>query len=195
MINKTKKRCSWCLKDPIYIKYHDEEWGVPVHNDRKHFEFLVLESAQAGLSWLTILKRREGYRLAYDGFDPVKVAEYGEKKVEEMMNYEGIIRNRRKIGSSIKNAKVFLKIQDEFGSFDKYIWSYTDQKTILNCFKELKEIPAKTELSEKISKDLKKRGCSFLGPTIVYSYLQAVGIINDHLIDCFRYEELKNIKE
>lgn len=195
MINKTKKRCSWCLKDHIYIKYHDEEWGVPVHNDRKHFEFLVLESAQAGLSWLTILKRREGYRLAYDGFDPVKVAGYGEKKVEEMMNYEGIIRNKRKIESSIKNAKVFLKIQDEFGSFDKYIWSYTDQKTILNCFKELKEMPAKTELSEKISKDLKKRGCSFLGPTIIYSYLQAVGIINDHLVDCFRYEELKNIKE
>lgn len=190
MIDKTKKRCSWCLKDPIYVKYHDEEWGVPVHDDKKHFEFLVLESAQAGLSWLTILKRREGYKLIYDGFDPVKVAKYDEIKIEEMMNYDGIIRNRRKIESSIRNAKVFLQIQNEFGSFDEYIWSYTDQKPIINTYKELKDVPAKTELSEKISKDLKKRGCSFLGPTIIYSFLQAVGIINDHLVDCFRYKEL-----
>ena len=190
MIDKTKKRCSWCLKDPIYVKYHDEEWGVPVHDDKKHFEFLVLESAQAGLNWLTILKRREGYKLVYDGFDPIKVANYDEKKIEKMMKYDGIIRNRRKIESSIKNAKVFLQIQNEYGSFDKYIWSYTGQKLIINTYKELKDVPAKTELSEKISKDLKKRGCSFLGPTIIYSFLQAVGIINDHVVDCFRYKEL-----
>ena len=193
MIDKIKKRCSWCLKDPIYIKYHDEEWGVPVHDDKIHFEFLVLESAQAGLSWLTILKRREGYRKAYDGFDPNKVAKYDEEKIKEMMNDEGIIRNRRKIEASIKNAKVFLQIQNEFGSFDKYIWFFTDGKSIINSFNKLEDLPAKSELSEKISKDLKKRGCTFLGSTIMYSYLQAVGIINDHLVDCFRYKELTNI--
>lgn len=191
MIDKMKKRCPWCLKDPIYIKYHDEEWGVPVHDDKKHFEFLVLESAQAGLSWLTILKRREGYRIAYDGFDPAKVAKYDEKNIEEMMNYKGIIRNRRKIVASIKNAKVFLQIQNEFGSFDKYIWSFTDEKPIINSYKKLEDIPAKTELSQNISKDLKKRGCSFLGATIIYSYIQAVGIVNDHIINCFRYKEIK----
>lgn len=184
------KRCSWCLNDPIYIKYHDEEWGVPVHDDNKHFEFLVLESAQAGLSWLTILKRREGYRKAYDDFDPNKVAEYDEEKIDEMMSDKGIIRNRRKIESSIKNARVFLDIQKEFGSFDKYIWSFTNGKVVKNHYESIEDIPAKTDLSEKVSKNLKKRGCSFLGPTIMYSHLQAVGIINDHTIDCFRYDQV-----
>lgn len=184
-----KNRCEWCLSDPIYIRYHDEEWGIPVHNDKIHFEFLVLESAQAGLSWITILKRRDGYKKAYDEFDVEKISKYDRKKIEELLNNKDIIRNKKKIESSIANAKAFIGIQKEFDSFDNYIWSFTNGKPIINSYKNIEDIPAKTELSEKISKDLKKRGFSFLGPTIVYSYLQAVGIINDHVVDCFRYKE------
>ena len=183
-------RCPWCGNDELYIKYHDEEWGVPVHCDHKHFEFLVLESAQAGLSWITILRKRENYRKAYDEFDPVQVAKYDEEKIEELMENPGIIRNRRKIEASINNAKRFLEIQKEFGSFDDYIWSFVDGKPIINQWKSGSEVPANTKLSDKITKDLKKRGFKFLGSTIIYSYMQAVGLVNDHLTSCFRYKDL-----
>lgn len=183
-------RCPWCLKDEIYIKYHDVEWGVPVHDDRVHFEFLVLESAQAGLNWLTILKKRDNYRKTYSGFDPQKVSLFDEKKVQELLNDGGIIRNRRKIESSIENAKAFLKIQREFGSFDAYIWGFTDGKPIINCWESIDEVPAKTSLSDKISNDLKKRGFKFVGSTIIYSHMQATGIVNDHITSCFRHKEL-----
>jgi len=164
--------------------------GVPVHDDRKHFEFLVLEGAQAGLSWATILKRRENYRKAYDNFDPAKVANYDEAKVEELLANAGIIRNRKKIESSINNAKRFLEVQQEFGSFDKYIWRFVDYKPVINSWKTLSEIPANTELSDEISKDLKKRGFSFVGSTIIYAHIQAIGLVNDHIVSCFRYRQL-----
>ncbi|HHY65238.1 MAG TPA: DNA-3-methyladenine glycosylase I [Clostridiaceae bacterium] len=183
-------RCPWCGNDELYVKYHDEEWGVPVHDDRKHFEFLILESAQAGLSWLTILRKRENYRKAYDGFDPVKVAQYDEKKIEEMMNDPGIIRNRRKIESSINNARRFLEIQKEFGSFDNYIWSFVNYKPLWNHWTDISKVPARTELSDRISRDLKSRGFRFLGSTIIYSHLQATGLVNDHLVSCFRREDV-----
>ncbi len=186
------ERCPWPVNDELYIKYHDEEWGVPVHDDRKHFEFLVLEGAQAGLSWSTILKRRENYRKAYDNFDPVKVARYDEAKIKELLANSGIIRNRKKIESSINNAKRFLEVQKEFGSFDKYIWSFVDHKPVINSWKTLSDIPAKTELSDRISKDLKKRGFSFVGSTIIYAHIQAIGLVNDHLVSCFRYNQLIN---
>jgi DNA-3-methyladenine glycosylase I len=185
------ERCPWPGKDELYIKYHDEEWGVPVHDDRKHFEFLVLEGAQAGLSWATILKRRENYRKAYDNFDPARVANYDEAKVEELLANAGIIRNRKKIASSINNAKRFLEVQQELGSFDNYIWSFVDYKPVINSWKTLSEIPATTELSDQISKDLKKRGFSFVGSTIIYAHIQAIGLVNDHLVSCFRYDQLK----
>lgn len=172
------------------MKYHDDEWGVPVHDDKIHFEFLVLESAQAGLSWLTILKRRENYRRLYDDFNAEKVARYDEKRVELMLKDPGIIRNRKKIESSISNAKHFLEIAEEFGSFDKYIWGFTNGKVIVNKWKTKEELPANTELSDGIAKDLKKRGFRFLGSTIVYAHLQSIGVINDHLVDCYRYKEL-----
>lgn len=181
------KRCPWCGNDELYIKYHDEEWGVPVHDDRKHFEFLVLESAQAGLSWLTVLKKRENYRKAYDNFDAQKVSQYDEVKIQELMQNAGIIRNRRKIEASINNAKRFLEIQEEFGSFDNYIWSFVDSKPVKNHWKDLSQMPATSDLSDRVSQDLKKRGFKFLGSTIVYAHLQATGLINDHLVDCFRY--------
>jgi len=183
-------RCPWCLSDDIYIKYHDEEWGVPVHEDKKHFEFFVLESAQAGLSWITILRKRENYRKAYADFDPIKVLQYDEKKVEELIKNSGIIKNRKKIEASIHNAKRFIEIQKEFGSFDQYIWGFVNYKPIINAWEKIEDIPSKTELSDKISQDLKKRGFIFIGSTIIYSYMQAVGIVNDHLISCFRYKEL-----
>lgn len=164
--------------------------GVPVHDDRKHFEFLVLEGAQAGLSWATILKRRENYRKAYDNFDPARVANYDEAKVEELLANAGIIRNRKKIESSINNAKRFLEVQQEFGSFDKYIWRFVDYKPVINSWKTLSEIPANTELSDEISKDLKKRGFSFVGSTIIYAHIQAIGLVNDHIVSCFRYRQL-----
>lgn len=186
-------RCSWCEKEEIYVEYHDKEWGVPVFDDRKQFEFIVLESAQAGLSWLTILKRRENYRKAYDDFDPVKVAQYDTEKLEELMNNAGIIRNRMKIEASINNAKRFLEIQQEFGSFSNYIWSFVNNKPIINKPASISEIPATTELSDTISKDLKSRGFKFMGSTIVYAHLQAVGVINDHVTSCFRYEEVNSL--
>ncbi|MBE6823687.1 MAG: DNA-3-methyladenine glycosylase I [Ruminococcaceae bacterium] len=182
-------RCEWCTSDELYIKYHDEEWGVPVHDDRKQFEFLVLESAQAGLSWLTILKKRENYRAAYDNFDPVKVAAYDDKKIEELLSNPGIIRNRRKIESSINNARCFLEVQKEFGSFDKYIWKFVDYQPVINHYQNISEIPATSSLSDIISKDLKARGFRFLGSIVVYSHLQAIGIINDHIDSCFRKEK------
>lgn len=189
------ERCPWCGTDELYVKYHDEEWGVPVHDDRKHFEFLVLESAQAGLNWLTVLRKRENYRKAYDGFDPLKVSEYDEEKYNELLNNKGIIRNKLKIRASINNARCFIKIQQEFGSFDKYIWSFTDNKQVVNNWKTISEVPATSELSDRVSADLKKRGFKFLGSTIVYAHLQATGLINDHITSCFRYHNVKVRKE
>lgn len=184
-------RCPWCGDDELYIKYHDEEWGVPVHDERKHFEFLVLESAQAGLSWITILRKRENYRSAYNEFNPVKVAQYDDDKINELLQNQGIIRNKKKIEASINNAKMFLKVQQEFGSFDNYIWSFVDGKPLINSWKNITEVPAKSELSDKVSKDLKMRGFKFLGSIIIYSHLQATGIINDHIKDCFRHKEMR----
>ena len=180
-------RCPWCGTDELYVKYHDEEWGVPVHDDKKHFEFLVLESAQAGLSWLTVLRKRENYRKAYDNFDAAKVALYDENKLNELIQNAGIIRNRRKIEASINNAKGFLEIQKEFGSFDKYIWSFVNDKPIVNHWHDISQVPATSEISDKVSKDLKSRGFKFLGSTIIYAHLQATGVINDHLISCFKH--------
>jgi len=185
-----KQRCSWSTNEDIYIRYHDEEWGVPVHDDRKLFEFLILEGAQAGLSWITILKRREAYRDAFDQFDPEKVARYDETKIEELLQRSDLIRNRLKIRSAVTNARAFLKVQEEFGSFDKYIWSFVDGRPLQNKWKSLSEIPAQTPLSVKISKDLKKRGFNFVGPTIVYAHMQATGMVNDHLVECFRHHEV-----
>ena len=178
------KRCEWCGDDPLYVKYHDEEWGVPVHDDRTLFEFLVLEGAQAGLSWITILRKREGYRKAYDDFDVQKVASYDESKIEELILNPDIVRNKLKVRSSVNNAKLFMEIQKEFGSFDSYIWSFTDGKQIINSWEKISQVPVTSELSDNVSRDLKKRGFKFTGSTIIYSYLQAVGIINDHTIWC-----------
>jgi DNA-3-methyladenine glycosylase I len=172
------------------MEYHDKEWGTPVFDDHKHFEFLLLESAQAGLSWITILKKRENYRLAYDGFDPEKVARYGEKEKAALLANPGIVRNRLKIEASINNAVHFLEIQKEWGSFSDYIWSFSKNKVIKGKWKTIAEIPAKTELSDRIAADLKKRGFKFLGSTIIYSHLQAAGIVNDHIVSCFRYKEV-----
>ena len=188
-----KQRCSWAEGSDIYIHYHDTEWGVPVLEDRKQFEFLVLESAQAGLSWITILKKRENYRNAYNNFDPESVAGYNEIDVQRLINNPGIIRNKRKIEASLNNARKFLEIQKEFRSFCRYIWQFTDYKPLVNSWKQETDIPAKTALSEEISRDLKKRGFSFLGPIIIYSHLQAVGIVNDHIESCFRYDELRQM--
>lgn len=186
-------RCQWAGDDSLMQKYHDEEWGVPKRDDRRLFEDLVLDGAQAGLSWSTILRKRENYRQAFDNFDPEKVAAYDEAKIEELLANPGIIRNRLKINSATKNAKAFLKVQEEFGSFDAYIWGFVDGKPIQNSWQTMSELPAKTELSDIISKDLKNRGFSFVGPTIVYAFMQAVGIVNDHTVDCFRYHEVGEI--
>jgi DNA-3-methyladenine glycosylase I len=187
----TKKRCEWVPPDnPLYIKYHDEEWGVPVHDDRLLFEFLVLEGAQAGLSWLTILRKRENYREAFDHFDPRKVAQYDERKIEELIQNSGIIRNRLKIEAAVRNAAAFLEVQKEFGSFDRFIWQFVEGKPIINRWKNLKEIPAHTPESDAMSKELKKRGFKFVGSTICYAHMQATGMVNDHTIDCFRYREI-----
>jgi DNA-3-methyladenine glycosylase I len=187
--SKELSRCPWCLTDPVYMDYHDKEWGVPVDDDRKQFEFLVLESAQAGLSWLTILKRREGYRRLYDNFNAEKVARYNEERIEIMLSDPGIIRNRKKIESSINNAQRFLEIQREFGSFCNYLWDFVDDQQIVNHPASLSEVPPNTPLSDTISKDMKKRGFKFLGSTIIYAHLQATGLVNDHLITCFRHQE------
>lgn len=184
------QRCDWCKEDELYIKYHDEEWGVPLHDDIKQFEFLVLESAQAGLSWLTVLRKRENYRKAYDNFDPLKVSNYSDEKIDELVGNPGIIRNIKKIEASINNAVRFIEIQNEYGSFDKYIWRFVDYKPVINTWKNISEIPAKSGLSDEISGDLKKKGFKFIGSTIIYAHLQAVGIVNDHLVSCFRYQQL-----
>ncbi len=184
------QRCPWCGTDELYVRYHDLEWGVPVHDDQKHFEFLVLEGAQAGLSWLTVLRKRENYRLAFDGFDPQKVARYDAAKITELLNNSGIIRNRLKIQAALQNAQQFLKVQQELGSFDRYIWQFVDGNPVVNHWERLEEIPAKTPLAEKISRDLILRGFKFVGPTIMYAHLQAIGVVNDHLVSCFRYPEL-----
>lgn len=186
-----KKRCEWVdNQSELYIKYHDDEWGVPVHEDRLLYAKLVLDGAQAGLSWLTILKKRENYFAAFDNFNIQTVADYNEKKVEELMRNPGIVRNRLKIKSAIKNAIAILKIQQEFGSFDSYLWGFTEYKIIQNDLDNLSDMPVKTALSEKISKDMKKRGMNFVGPTIIYAFIQAIGMVNDHTNDCFRNKEL-----
>ena len=180
-------RCSWCLGDADYTHYHDKEWGLPLKNSPKLFEFLILDGAQAGLSWLTILKRREGYRLAFDGFDPEKMARYGEKDVARLLGDGRIIRNRLKIRSAIGNARAYCEMEDAGENFSKWLWNWVDGKPIVNHWKTLKEIPPSTELSERISRELKKKGFTFVGPTIIYAFMQAAGFVNDHLVDCYRW--------
>ena len=185
-----KIRCSWAGDLPIYQAYHDHEWGQPVHDDRKLFEMLILEGAQAGLSWITVLKKRAQYRIAFDAFDPNVVALYDDDKVEVLMKNEGIVRNRLKINAAIANAKLFLEVQKQHGSFDKFIWSYVDHTPIVGHFERIEDIPATTPISDRISKDLKKLGFKFVGSTIIYAFMQATGMVNDHFTDCFVYEEL-----
>jgi DNA-3-methyladenine glycosylase I len=189
-----KSRCKWAGPEQIYLDYHDYEWGVPVYDDRTLFEFLILEGAQAGLSWITILKKRENYRRAFDNFDPSKIANYDEKKIEELLQDPGIIRNRRKIEGAIDNARAFLKVQEEFGSFSQYIWGFVGGKPRVNHWTSHGEIPAQTSESQAMSRDLRKRGFKFVGPTICYAFMQAVGMVNDHTVDCFRYEEINTGK-
>jgi DNA-3-methyladenine glycosylase I len=184
------ERCAWAGSDPLYVAYHDREWGVPVHDDRLMFEFLILEGAQAGLSWATILKKRENYRAAFDNFNPVLVAQYDENKVAELLDDAGIVRNRLKIASAIQNARAFLAVQEEFGSFDAYIWRFVGGAPIRNAWRSMAEIPAKTPESDALSKDLVSRGFKFVGSTICYAHMQAVGMVNDHLVGCFRYFEV-----
>jgi DNA-3-methyladenine glycosylase I len=183
-------RCGWCGEDPLYVAYHDTEWGVPVFDDRTLFEFLILEGAQAGLSWSTILNKREGYRRAFDGFDPERVARYDTKKVAKLLADPGIVRNRLKVGSAVTNAQAFLDIQNEKGSFSDYIWAFVGGRPIRNRWCSLSEIPSTTPVAEAISKDLKKRGFRFVGPTIIYAHMQATGMVNDHLVGCFRHREV-----
>ena len=184
-----KNRCEWANpKNELYVKYHDEEWGIPVHDDRKLFEMLILEGAQAGLSWETVLKKRHNYQKAFDNFDAKKIATYDDYKINELMSDPGIIRNRKKINAAIINAQAFLAVQKEFGSFDKYIWSFVNHKPIINSFEKLSDIPAKTEVSNRMSKDLIKRGFKFVGSTICYAFMQGIGMVNDHTVDCFRYK-------
>ena len=188
-------RCQWAGTDPLYVAYHDLEWGVPVHDDRTLFEFLILEGAQAGLSWSTILKKRDAYRAAFDNFDPATVATYGDAKVAELLANPGIVRNRAKIASAIKNAQAFLAVQQEFGSFDAYIWQFVVGQARQNSWRSLFEMPASTSESDAMSKDLRKRGFNFVGPTICYAFMQATGIVNDHTVDCFRYSEIRDLAE
>ncbi len=193
-MGKNLIRCPWAdITKPDYVKYHDEEWGIPVHDDRTIFEFLILESAQAGLSWYTVLKKRENYREAFDNFDPVKIASYNDKKIEQLMNNSKIIRNRLKILAAVNNARCFIKVTEEFGSFDAYIWRFTDGKTIINKWKNMDECPGSTPISEALSKDLVQRGFKFIGPKICYAHMQATGMVNDHLVNCFRWKEIVNI--
>jgi DNA-3-methyladenine glycosylase I len=190
----TKPRCEWVTgADAAMVEYHDREWGVPVHDDRKHFEFLVLEGAQAGLSWSTILKRREGYRRAFANFDPDKVARFTQGRMEELLQDSSIIRNRQKIAATVRNAIHFLEVQEEFGSFDAYAWQFVDGRPIVNRRKASKDVPATSPQSDAFSKDLKARGFGFVGSTIIYAHMQAVGMVNDHLVDCFRYSEVQRL--
>ena len=186
-------RCEWCGNNPLYISYHDEEWGVPVHDDRRLFEILILEGAQAGLSWLTILRKREHYRRAFDGFDVEKVAAYSEAEVQRLLADSGIVRNRLKIEAAVRNARGVLEIMEAFGSFDLFIWRYVDHTPIQNTWKSLAQLPARTERSDRLSRDLKKRGFNFVGPTICYAFMQAVGMVNDHTVDCFRYAAVRRL--
>lgn len=191
MYSKEKTRCEWTQSqvDAVYLAYHDEEWGVPIHDDHKQFEYLILEGAQAGLSWWTVLNKREGYRKAFANFDPAKVARFTERHKAKLLENPAIIRNRLKVSSAVTNAQAFLRVQEEFGSFDKYIWRFVDGQAMQNRWRRLKDIPATTAESDALSKDLKKRGFKFVGSTIVYAHMQAVGMVNDHLISCFRYQE------
>lgn len=187
------RRCEWCGDDPLYVDYHDREWGVPLHDDQRLFEMLVLEGAQAGLSWITVLRKRENYRRAFDGFDPVKVAAYTDRDVSRLLGDAGIIRNRLKIQSAIRNARAFLDVQKAFGSFDSYIWDFVDSRPIQNHWQTLSELPGSTALSDQISKDLKKRGFNFVGSTIIYAHMQATGMVNDHTTDCFRHQAVSRL--
>lgn len=185
-----RNRCTWCGTDPLYVAYHDKEWGVPVYDDRTFFEFLILEGAQAGLSWLTILRRREGYREAFEGFDPVRVAQFDQSRINQLLKNPGIIRNRLKVHAAVENAKAFLRLQDEFAGFTNYQWQWVHGAPIQGRRRSMKDLPARSELSDLLSKDLKQRGFRFVGSTILYAHLQATGLVNDHLTTCFRYKEL-----
>ncbi len=187
-----RTRCGWCGSDPLYIGYHDEEWGVPVHDDRALFEFLVLEGAQAGLSWITILRKRENYRRAFAGFDPGRVARFDRRKIESLLRNPGIVRNRAKVQAAIGNARAFLEVQGEFGSFDAYQWQFVDGRPVVNRWKTLRQVPAQTPVSDALSRDLRRRGFRFVGPTIIYAHMQAVGMVNDHLMECFRHAEVSD---
>jgi DNA-3-methyladenine glycosylase I len=189
----TRKRCDWPAGDPLMIEYHDKEWGVPLHDDRKLFEFMVLDAFQAGLSWSIVLKKRENFRKAFDNFDFEKIARYTEKKIEKLRNDAGIIRNKLKISATVTNAQAFITVRKEFGSFDKYIWSFTSGKPKINKWKTMSELPAKSEESDAMSKDLKKRGFKFIGSTICYAFMQAAGMVNDHATSCFRYKEINRM--
>ncbi|WP_081208613.1 DNA-3-methyladenine glycosylase I [Salegentibacter sediminis] len=189
-LKKNKHRCGWCEGDPLYEAYHDEEWGVPVYDDQTIFEFLILETFQAGLSWITVLRKRENFREAFDDFDYKKMAVYSEEKIQDLLGNSGIIRNKLKVRSAVTNAQAFMQIQEEFGSFSKYIWNFVDATPIQNKVENYKEAPATTEISDKLSKDLKKRGFKFVGSTVVYAHMQATGMVNDHEIHCFRYKEI-----
>jgi len=184
------KRCAWCGNDSLYVSYHDEEWGVPVHDDRRLFEFLVLEGAQAGLSWLTILKKRENYRKAFDDFDVQRIAGYGQQDITRLLQDSGIVRNRLKIDAAIRNARGVLSIREEYGTLDTFLWSYVDGAPVQNAWERMADLPAKTKTSDQMSKDLKKRGFNFVGSTICYALMQAVGMVNDHVTNCFRYKEI-----
>ncbi|RXG31332.1 DNA-3-methyladenine glycosylase I [Leeuwenhoekiella palythoae] len=190
----TKHRCGWCVGDPLYEAYHDQEWGVPVYDDQTIFEFLILETFQAGLSWITILRKRENFREALDAFDYKKIAAYSDVKLEELLQNPGIIRNKLKVKATVSNAQAFIKIQEEFGSFSKYIWSFVNHKPVQNSVKNYKEAPATTAISDALSKDLKKRGFKFTGSTVVYAHMQATGMVNDHEVNCFRYAEVSKLQ-
>ncbi|MCA9925989.1 MAG: DNA-3-methyladenine glycosylase I [Anaerolineales bacterium] len=192
MFMNGKNRCAWCGDDPLYVKYHDEEWGVPVYDDQLLFAKLILDGAQAGLSWITILRKRDNYWQAFDNFDPEKIARYDDAKIAELLQNPGIVRNRQKVNAAVKNAQAYLNILETEGSFSDFLWQFVDSKPIPNAWQTMAEIPAVTPESEAMSKALKKRGFSFVGPTIVYAFMQAVGMVNDHVIDCFRYLEIKN---
>lgn len=186
----TEQRCGWCLGDNLYITYHDQEWGVPVRDDATLFEFLILETFQAGLSWITVLRKRENFRKAFDNFDYKKIAKYNQEKIDSLLQNEGIIRNKLKVNATITNAQAFMKIQEEYGSFSKYIWGFVDGKPIKNRLKDYRDAPANTSLSDAISKDLKKRRFKFVGSTVIYAHMQATGMVNDHEVNCFRYDEV-----
>ena len=189
-----KTRCSWAGTDPLYVAYHDEQWGVPEHDDRKLFEMLLLEGAQAGLAWITILRKREGYRRAFAGFDPVKVARFDAKRIERLLADDGIVRNRLKVAAAVTNAQAFLRVRKEFGSFDAYLWRFVDGRPIQHRFQALSEIPATSPESDALSRDLKRRGFKFVGSTIVYAYMQAIGMVNDHVVDCFRHRAVGKLR-